>query len=94
MCLLATITPLSIVRVARSVEIVIPGVLSILPLSLTGALIPSTVASVNEISTCVDFLAGPRTTTFFNEPLGPVIVTLSLHAYWPGCDKSLTLFNW
>ena len=54
---------------------------------------PSLNCSVIAISTCVHLRAGPRMRTRSTRPFGPTIVSCSLQAYWPGCERSACLVS-
>ena len=81
MCRFATINPRSNETVVAPFINVTPGVPSIFPLSLTGALIPKIRVSVIDTSTCASLRSGPKITTFWNSPFGPATVIRSLHTY-------------
>ena len=92
-CLFATITPSSNCKYLSPTPIKIPGVPLISPLSRITPFTPISLQSVNDNSTWVKSLQGPKITTFENSPLGPITLTLSLAAYWFGWDKSFTFVN-
>ena len=65
----------------------IPGVSLRSPDNLSTGFIPSLKASDLNISTWLCFLVGPIILTFSIQPFFAAIVTHSLHANCPGCDK-------
>ncbi len=81
MCRCATINPSSICIEPLGPIIVIPGVLHKSPDNLVCGITPSLKQSPVNISTWLLLLVGPRILTFSIAPLGPQIVTVSLHAY-------------
>ena len=56
----------------------------------TGGATPRATASVRDSSTWLSPRSGPRMTTFWKLPLGPVRVTRSAQANCPGWLRSLT----